>query len=358
MYKYAHGGDIHSLPIQEKQKIVDFSANINPFGIPSSVKKAVKESLQECINYPDAFCRDLTKLTAQKNGVKSENIFFGNGAADVLFRLTIALRPKKALLLAPTFSDYEKALKSVDCNISYYNLREEDDFLIQEDFLEALDAEYDIVVICNPNNPTGQLVGKETIKKIANKCTENGIRLLIDECFMDFVIQEDEFSAIDFLANEHIILKAFTKIYAIPGLRLGYCITKDLALITKMRQTGQDWNVSVPAQAAGIAACGEDAYVVKTVAYIARERAYLAEALTELKIRPIPSTTNFLLFHSPVTDLAKKLRKYGFLIRDCSNYHNLRKDYYRIAVKKHSDNKLLINALRKICSDENIISDY
>lgn len=195
MYKYQHGGDVYSNKLAPNGKpFVDFSANINPLGIPNGVKVALRNALKQCVNYPDPFCRELRTATANFLKVAEENIFFGNGAADVLFRLALALKPHKALLLAPTFADYEKALRSVDCDIEYYNLQEEKDFKVQQDILQAITPEIDTVVICNPNNPTGQLTNRELLLEILNKCVEVNAKLLIDECFMDFVDESKAFS--------------------------------------------------------------------------------------------------------------------------------------------------------------------
>ena len=167
MYKYEHGGDIYSDKLAPNGKpFIDFSANINPLGIPQGVKKVMLDALKLCVNYPDPFCRDLTASTAKYFKVKPEYFFFGNGAADCLFRLVLALKPKNALLLAPTFADYEKALKTVDCKIKYYELAEEKDYLVEDDILHKITARTDMVVICNPNNPTGQLTSKALLTEI------------------------------------------------------------------------------------------------------------------------------------------------------------------------------------------------
>ena len=249
MYTYVHGGDVYTA--SGKNNIVDYSANINPLGLPQSVKKAIVKSLNGCVDYPDPFCRRLSAKLAKFLAVPQDYIFFSNGAADVLFKLALALRPKKALLLAPTFADYEKALRSVDCDICYYLLQEAHGFEPQPDILKQLTADLDMVVICNPNNPTGKLIDKALLEQVIAKCKQLNIRILIDECFMDFVAEEKAYSMVPQLAanKQLVILKAFTKTYAMPGLRLGYCLTADEALVLRLHEVGQDWNVSTPANA-------------------------------------------------------------------------------------------------------------
>lgn len=362
MYKYQHGGDVYSNKLAPNGKpFVDFSANINPLGIPNGVKVALRNALKQCVNYPDPFCRELRTATANFLQVAEENIFFGNGAADVLFRLALALKPRKALLLAPTFADYEKALRSVDCDIEYYNLQEEKAFKVQQDILQAITPEIDIVVICNPNNPTGQLTNRELLLEILNKCVEVNAKLLIDECFMDFVDETKAFSMRGLLAGypNLIILKAFTKTFAIPGVRLGYCLCADQELHQRLHQCGQDWSVSVLAQEAGKAALLEKEYLEKSFELIQRERKYLIRHLKCLGAKIYGSEANYIFFKmKQPKNLVEILKEQGYLIRSCANYHNLGEDYYRIAVKVRCFNYGLIKAIMEEKKDAFFTNDY
>ena len=352
MYKYVHGGDVYSLQkIETGIKIVDFSANVNPLGLPAGVKTALRKAVLTCSAYPDPFCRELTTAIAADLSVKAEQIFFGSGAADVLFRLMLALRPRRALIPAPTFADYEKALQTVFCKLDYYNLNPDDDFKIGTTILSHIKQGTDIVVLCNPNNPTGTLTDQATQLAILNRCREVGARLLIDECFLDFLEDEEAYSLKEFLNanNNLIILKAFTKTYAMAGVRLGYCLSGDEGVVRSLRENGQDWNVSALAQAAGIAAVKEKAYLEKTRLYVKAERKYLEEALRLLGAKTYRPAANYVFFFfEDQPDLDAKLLQEGFLIRDCSNYRNLKKGFYRIAVKTKKQNRLFIRALRKV----------
>ena len=191
MYKSVHGGDIYS----EQNKalgsnLVDYSANVNPLGLPASVKDAVKNAIKNCVNYPDPLCRELAEKLAHHLKVRKDYLFISNGAADVLFKLALAAKPKRAVLLAPTFADYEKALQTVGCKFTYYDLREGDNFVIGPDLLKKINSRVDMVVICNPNNPTGKLMDKALLEELLEKCSRTGTKLLVDECFMDFVDDE------------------------------------------------------------------------------------------------------------------------------------------------------------------------
>ncbi len=351
MYKYEHGGDIYSQKAAGSGKAcVDFSANINPLGLPLGVKAAVKQAIKDCINYPDPFCRELAEAAGAFLGVPPSQLFFGNGAADVLFRLALALQPKNALLLAPTFADYEKSLRTVQCRIKYYTLQEKQEFIPQSDILKKISARTDLVVICNPNNPTGQLADKKLMELILEKCRSVGAKLLVDECFMDFVDAPEASSMRSFLAEypELIILKAFTKTFAMPGIRLGYCITCDEQLLQRLHESGQDWSVSVLAQAAGKAAVQEKQYLHESIMLIAEEREYLSHQLELLGARVYGSKANYIFFYmEQPADLAELLRKQGYLIRSCANYHNLKAGYYRVAVKTRVLNRGLIKAIKE-----------
>lgn len=353
MYQYQHGGDIYSEKTTSTGKpFIDFSANINPFGLPEGVRSAIISSLDRCINYPDAFCRELKSATAEFLGVNPDYLFFGNGAADVLFRLTMAVKPRTAMVLAPTFADYEKALRSVGCEISYYELSQQD-FLIDEAILDRLQPGLDMVVICNPNNPTGLVCKQELLKAILDRCLKNGTVLLIDECFMDFVPSEQAYSFRQYLKEypNLVILKAFTKTFAMPGVRLGYCMTGNEKLLVGLHEMGQDWNVSIMAQEAGIAAVKELEYLEKSFAYIRKERSFLSENLQKLPgMKVYPSLANYIflkLQHEP-DNFVSALKEKGFLIRSCANYHNLEQGYYRVAVKSHEDNVALLKALQEL----------
>ena len=358
MYNYVHGGDIYALP--EGKKLLDFSANINPLGLPAGVKKALKSAVKNCADYPDPFCRKLTEKLGKYHNLEQEYIFLSNGAADVLFKLALALKPKNALLLAPTFADYEKALTTVNCRISYFDLLQDNEFCVDESILSDIKSDTDLVVICNPNNPTGQITDEYLLLRILDKCRLSGTYLLVDECFMDFVDKEKAFSLKKYLKeyDNLIILKAFTKTYAMAGIRLGYCLTSNESIIEKCRENGQDWSVSTLAQAAGLSALDEEEYLAKSKEYIKKERSYLLENLQKLGFNTYGSNANYIFFAAAgVPKLAEKLQNEGCLIRKCANYHNLNENYYRIAVRTTTQNRFLIKAVRKILKNENIVGN-
>lgn len=343
MQLQTHGGDIYSNTYR-----LDFSANINPFGMPESVRAAAAEGVEKATHYPDVRCRQLRNAIAEKEQVPAEWILCGNGAAELLFSLAAAKRPKKALLLSPCFSEYEQALSAFGCETVFYELKKEQDFLPDEGILELLDASVQMTVLCSPNNPTGRLIPPELLEKIRCRCQEHQILLVLDECFLEFVDEERQNPQKKHLPEmkELFILKAFTKMYGMPGLRLGYGLCSDTELLESMKRVVQPWNVSLPAQLAGTAACKEQEFAERTRRLIHKEREYLEKQLKELGFPVYPSEANFLFFEAP-QELYEVCQKAGILIRDCSNYRGLSKGYYRIAVRSHEENEQFIGELRK-----------
>lgn len=338
-----HGGDIYSY-----ENVVDFSANINPLKTPENILTAVRESLCRMHHYPDMFCRELRQAIGKQEDIEPEAVICGNGAADLIYRLMYAVKPKKALVLAPGFAEYELALKAVGSQVEYYYLNH-DTFALEENFVEVLTKELDMVCLCNPNNPTGKVIEKSLMLYISQVCKDKGIFLLIDECFNDFLDSPQKYTMMEQAKKDsHIfILKAFTKMYGMAGIRLGYGICRDSRLLEWMYQCGSPWNVSSPAQAAGVAALKEKEFVEITRAYIKKEKKFLYESLGQMGIQYWNSDANYIFFQAK-EGLKEALLAKGILIRDCSNYQGLTKGYYRIAIKSAKENQMLIEALREV----------
>lgn len=341
MNEYTHGGDIYSREIE-----YDFSANINPLGMPEASVKALISNVSAFEVYPDIYCKKLVKAISKFEGVSEKYILCSNGAADLIYRIAYALSPKNALLTAPSFSEYAIALKNVGCKIQYETLYEENNFELTDSVLEKI-SENDIFFLCSPSNPIGNTVKPELLDKIVKRCTECGTRLVIDECFMDFVNDNEKLMSKKYLEKDVIILKAFTKIFAMAGLRLGYILCREKRVIDKVRESGSCWSVSAAAQIAGIAALSEKGYIEKTKKYIQTERIYLTGELKKLGFKVFPSKANFIFFKSKF-DIETPLLERKIAVRSCKNYIGLNKDFFRIAVRKHEENELLINTIERI----------
>ncbi|MDE7424783.1 MAG: aminotransferase class I/II-fold pyridoxal phosphate-dependent enzyme [Lachnospiraceae bacterium] len=341
--KYIHGGDIYG-----KQIDLDFSVNVNPLGMPKGGVEAAMEGIGYASQYPDYNCTELKGKIAEKKKIDRENILVGNGAAELIFAFCQSIHPCTALAVAPCFGEYERAVQSVGGHMKYVPLSKKADFEIQEDFVSMITDEIDIVFICNPNNPTGKLIPKEIMRSIIRKCKETNTYLCVDECFLPFLPNEEEYTLLGSKYPHVIILRAFTKIYGMPGLRLGYAACEDKELLYKTRMVLQPWNVSIPAQMAGIAALEDESYLKETHRLIQKERNYLKEEMEKgLAEKVYDSKGNFLLFKAQ-EDLAEQLLKKKILIRDCSNFPNLSRGYFRICVSGHKENMELVKRWKEM----------
>ena len=343
-----HGGDLYSHSVK-----LDFSANTNPFGTPKSVRRAVIESVDLLNQYPDPYCRELVAALADFERVPQEFILCGCGAAELIFSFCTAVKPGKALELAPTFSEYSSALEAVGCEVVRYSLNKENGFALTENFPEFLqDSDCDVLFLCNPNNPTGQIVEPMLLDKIAQVCHERGIRLFLDECFLDLSDQGRDLSLKNKLREYPglFLLKAFTKSYGMAGLRLGYCLSADQALLTAMGCSTQPWNVSLPAQKAGVAALKEVEFLRQTRLEIQTQRKWLEEQFAALGFCVCPAQANYLLLyhHLPVYE---RLLERGILVRNCSNYHGLEQGWFRVAVRGERENRVLMDTVRSILEE-------
>ena len=349
--KQTHGGDIYTAKEQYTGELFDFSANINPLGLQQCVRDAICANLDVCENYPDPQNRALRAAISNYEGVNERQIICGNGSADLIFKLALAFKPKRALLPAPTFAEYEYALRSVGTEIVYHDLHEENAFAVSEDILHDLTTDIDMLFLCNPNNPTGQIISRALMADIINRCRECGILLVVDECFLDFTEQElkDTVKPYLNLYPNLFILKAFTKIFAMPGIRLGYGMCANETLLESLNACGQPWSVSAIAAIAGVTALTDTDYVARSKQLIAQERNYLTEALNKLGMKTYDSKSNYIFFRAPnALDLKESLFRRGILIRSCDNYRGLDNSYWRIAVKDHRSNEMLIASLNEI----------
>ena len=344
-----HGGDVYGGGIT-----LDFSANTNPLGTPPGVLEAVRRGLPQLHRYPDPYCRQLVQAIAAHEQVPASYVLCGNGAADLIYAYCAALRPRTAAEPAPTFAEYGLGLAQVGCRVAPYFLHQAENFDVDEGFLPFLEAKKpEVVFLCTPNNPTGRLLPLPLLEQILQGCAAWGARVFLDECFLD--LTEGGISAKSLLAAhpELLILKAFTKSYGMAGIRLGYCLCADSALLHRMASASQPWNVSSLAQSAGVAALAEQDFLQRTRSLVHTERRWLTDNLTALGFWVCPSQANFLLFHGPL-GLREGLLRQGIAIRGCGNYSGLDDGWYRIAVRPHAENEALITAIRQFCEERSL----
>lgn len=347
--KTVHGGDIYSAKaLLKTEHILDFSANINPFGIPLSVRTAIQNAIPDIVSYPDPYQRQLRKSIAAFHQIPDTYIICGNGAADVLFRTVQTMQPKHALLPVPTFTEYEKALTEQHTRITHWHMPA---FHITDTLLTELQTKnYDFLVLCNPNNPTGICIDSHIVLKILQMAKQHHVFVLLDECFYDMTGYSDSMlSYIQHFPNL-LILKSMTKFYALAGLRLGYGISSDKNLISAVQHTGQPWSVNRLASAAGYAALQDTAYQKQFLDFLIPERDFLYHALQKLNLKVWQPHANYIFFQAEhMHHLDKQLLyAYQILIRHCDSYPTLDSSYYRVAVRSHAENLYLLDCLQNI----------
>lgn len=342
MRRYEHGGNIYG---GEKIKL-DFSVNTNPLGLPECVKTALRSDESIYTRYPDTQYRALRAALEQHHGVREGQVLCGNGAADMIFRLCAWKKAKRILLPAPTFSEYERSVRLFGGEIREHKLSPDNGFLVTKEFAEHISEDTDMVFLCNPNNPTGQLVPEDVMDHILERCRELGVLLMVDECFIEFTDGRSLAKKLDEYPNL-LILRAFTKLYAMAGIRLGYMLGNE-SILEQMSVYGAEWSVSGPAQAAGLAALtAEPEWTQMSRSLAARERSFMAEELEKMGIAVFPSYANFMLLRSDLP-LHEELKKRGIYTRSCGNFSGLDESYIRIALRNRADNEILLNAVRGI----------
>ncbi len=346
---FEHGGDILSYIEKYKKEPIDFSSNINPLGVPPKVKEAFFDSFFGIEKYPDPFCRGLRNALSKYHDIDEENIFCGNGGADIIFKIPYVLDVKKAFVFSPTFCEYEKSVLKKGGKVEYFYLQKENDFLIDESIFEKITDDLDIIYLCNPNNPTGKIVKKEIVEEIIKKCFEKEIYVFIDESFIEFSDESVYNSSIGYIKNfdNVIVLRAFTKIFAMAGLRLGYCICGK-KICDKLMMFGQPWNVSYVAQRCGEAALEEKSFLNETVMYIKQQRFFLENELRKRGFNVFSGSADFILFENYIENFEERLAEKGFMVRTCKNFRGLDERFIRIAVKTKEQNEMFINAVDEI----------
>ncbi len=347
-YDHEHGGNVYRIAQElgiPESEIIDFSASINPLGISRKVKEAINKGLDNLVNYPDSDSKALREKIAGHHDIDPETIICGNGSTELIYLIPRAVKPEKVLIPAPTFSEYEKACKTgYKLRVENYELLKEDNFKIKpEKFINALQG-CDMAFLCNPNNPTGNLLKKDEVLTIAAAAKKEGCLLVVDEAFVDFCPEESVIK--DVRDNPYlIVLRSMTKFYALTGLRVGYGVFhKDV--IDKIKQFKEPWTVNTLAQQAATTAISDDEYTVETDELMKREKDFLEKGFHELDFEYIPSTVNYYLLKTENADrIVSDLKKKGILVRDCSNFRVLESSYIRVAVKSRIDNEILLREL-------------
>lgn len=350
--RFAHGGNIYDAAPKGGEWL-DFSANINPLGLSQKVRQTIENGIEKIVHYPDPSARALKQAIAEHYGVPLEKIVLGNGGVELFYVYFHALRPKRVILPIPSFSEYERAAISAGAEVAYVELREENDFSIDERVLCAQIAENDCLILGNPNNPTGQMVKADVLERIVAEAGRKRASVVVDESFMDFRVDFDEYT-VRSLVNRYdnlLVVQSLTKFFAIPGLRLGFAVAPS-SMVERLDAAKDPWNTNLLAQAAGVAALGDVEYQKQTLQWLEPERDFLLRVFSEFKgIKTYRPMVNFIFLRlSPCWGSApafcERMKAEGILLRDCSNYIGLDDSFIRVAVRKREDNELLLHAFR------------
>ena len=352
-----HGSDLEKIEAIygiKKEEITSFSANVNPLGISPMLREQLADKIDAISSYPDREYTSLRKCIAEYCGTEYENIIVGNGSTELISLFIQVQHPKKTMIIGPTYSEYERSVSLEGGTCLYYPLKEEDDFTLNtEHFLQKLNETIDLLIICNPNNPTSSAIKRKDMRKILDACMEYGIFLMIDETYVEFANNYDEVNAVPLTSyyNNLIILRGTSKFFAAPGLRLGYAITGNKDLIDYINTHKNPWMINSLAVVAGEIMFKDQDYIQKTRHLISTERDRMFQKLAaHPDFKPYPASANFILVRLLKDSLTSeylfdKAIRQKMKIRDCSTFPFLDNSYIRFCIMSPEMNDKLLDCL-------------
>lgn len=355
-----HGGNLYEIASSygiKQEEIIDFSANINPLGVPKVMREIIQGGIDHLRDYPDIHYRQLKESIGKKYGIHPNHLHLGNGGAQVIFDFIRVVAPRKALVVSPTFLEYTRALQGIGAEIQPFYLAEEQDFQLEiEALIGALDQDLDMVILCNPNNPTGRQVPREDLIRLLEACHGRGIPLMIDEAFMDFIDKDQTITMMTLCHkfNNLLITRSFTKFYGVPGLRLGFGVTGNPKYLKALKQLTIPWSLNYFASCFHRVLEEEGDYEAQTFQWLHTEQQRMLQGLKELDgIKVYPTTVNFILIKllDQKIDchwLKEQLLKEKLLIREGHTFQGLDRSFIRVAVKDEVSNGKLLQAMASI----------
>jgi threonine-phosphate decarboxylase len=353
---FSHGGNVHAFVRASGARlteVIDFSASINPLGMPPSARIAYRQALANVVHYPEPYAESLTHALAHYHDLDPSEILVGNGSTQLIYLCARVLASRRVLLVAPLFSEHEAAFRANDAAIDSVMLRPPS-FTLGLDRLAHTLAEgrYDTLVLANPNSPTGVLVERVWVKELTRMCRKTRTYLLVDETFIDW--REEESLKRSVVQNPRVILfRSLTKFFALPGLRVGYLIAHP-TVIGRMKARLEPWSVNIVAQEVGKACLQDQNFIGRSRVFLPRERAWFFSRLQTIPgLRVFPSRANFLLMQllrqdMTARDLAQRLAQENLLIRPCDNFVGLGNQFLRVAVRTRKENLCLLNTLAEV----------
>lgn len=355
-----HGSDLEQIEAHygiPQEQIVSFGANVNPLGLSPSVKQALMEHLDIITRYPDRAYKSLRKTISGYCGANIEHIVVGNGSTELISLLISQQRARHALVVGPTYSEYERELSLTGGRMSFYHLKETEGFHLDPgDFLDHMEPDVDLVILCNPNNPTSSAVPLRDLEVIVRECQKQNIFVMIDETYVEFAPCIDDITAVPLAASYDnlMVIRGVSKFFAAPGLRLGYGITSSRAFLDTLKLHQNPWSLNSIGAFAGERMLADTAYIKETRALILSERSRICQELKSCnQIKYYEPYANFIL----VRLLKKGLTSFdvfehaiqkGLMIRDCSSFECLEGEYIRFCIMNKEDNDRLLACLKEV----------
>ena len=355
-----HGSDLEAVAEYfhlPQEEIICFGANVNPLGLSSSVKHTLAEHLDVISSYPDRNYTSLKRQISSYCHVSPQNIVVGNGCTELISLFIQLLKPKKALLPIPSYSEYEREISLAGGAVEYFPLPQENNFVFSLTSLyKVLEDNIDLLILCNPNNPTSTALQTDELKQILSFCRERNIFVMIDETYVEFVEDITSITAMPLtdLFDNLIVLRGVSKFFAAPGLRFGYGVTGNTNLLTKLDNIKNQWSLNSVGAYAGELLLSDENYIQETRSLISSERKRMYERLRTLPfIQVYEPLANFILLKICKDNLtsydvfAHAIQK-GLMIRDCSTFSGLNGEFIRFCMMKPKDNDRLLDCLEEI----------
>lgn len=358
--EHFHGSDLEKIEQVfgiKKENIISFSANVNPLGISFKLREELSSHIDAITTYPDREYTVLRQAIGDYVQADYHNIIVGNGSTELISLVIKLIHPKKALIIGPTYSEYEHEISLGGGRSHFFPLKEEELFHLKEEALfDALTPDTDLLVLCNPNNPTSSQISRRTMENILDCCKEKGIFVMVDETYVEFSENTMEITSIPLTEyyNNIIILRGISKFFAAPGLRLGYAICGNRELLRKMEQFKNPWTINSLAAIAGEIMFQDTDYIHQTLQLISGERKRICHMLEKCpSIKFYEPHANFVLLQILREDITSRdlfehtIRK-GLMIRDCSSFPFLNHKYIRFCFMKPKDNDLLMKTMLEV----------
>ncbi len=351
-----HGSDLEKIEQIygiKKEEITSFSANVNPLGVSPLLRETLANHIDAITTYPDREYTALRKCIASYIDTDPENILMGNGSTELISLFIQIQHPKKALIIGPTYSEYEREIALGGGASLYYPLQEEQNFALNiTNFIAQLNESIDLVVICNPNNPTSGAISRRTMRKILDACKQNNIYVMVDETYVEFADNYQEITSIPLTAyyNNIFILRGTSKFFAAPGLRLGYAVTGNRDLLKSIHTRKNPWTINSLAVIAGEIMFQDSSYIAQTRELISQERSRIYQLLSkDSRCKTYPPNANFMLVrlldNRTSGELFDCAIREKMMIRDCSTFPFLDNKYIRFCFMQPQMNDRLISCL-------------